>query len=820
MSIRVLLVQHQNHARRLFNHLLTGMDCDVTQCASLDDAADALRRGPVNLVFVDEPLPNARPGEAVRRLRASPVTANALLVALIDRTGERDMSQLVAAGVDEYMVLPAPLEDVQLRLRMLVGIARRIGAPVAEQQAAHPASDRFFESMPDPAFALDRIGTLIAANQRLADLTGYTIGQLLGQPAEFIGLPMAEEIPQLLEKFASSPGRMERITLVRRDMKPVSAVVRYAWLDPEERSIVVGVARETGEQDVQLDAPAPAVRTEPPAFEFDRRGVIRSVTPELAKLLGVSRERLIGQSLRDVLHLDDYDVIPRAIASGQGAAGTVAPIRLKHDSGKWVALEMSGHTRHDADGDDRFVLTSGVEAERSESGPQHIDLLTGLLDRHGFIRCAEAAVGTATRNQLVAMLFLNINHFKHINETYGYVAGDRMIVNVARRLESLLTGSDVLGRVGGDEFAILASGASSHAEALRFAERINHDLSTRPFSIEGSDTYLTASVGIAVGEVGVVAPAELLGQADSAAATAKRSGRGRIHIYEPRLARSKSDRLVLEQDLMQALRRNELLAFYQPEVDLRTGAIVGVEALVRWNHPQRGLIAPSRFIPSAENAGLLDPISQWVLEQATQQAAGWIARFGLRDFTVAVNFSADQFRTEQLISDISAALRRAALRPESFRAELTESVLVEDEPEIARRMSQLRKLGVNLAIDDFGTGYASFSYLRTLPVNQVKVDRTFVSGSGATSGELSLTRSMANVAREEGLDLIVEGIESASQLKRVIELGCSRGQGYYFSRPVGPETIEFLLMAGPYPFANLVNAYAELHGSSSGAAAS
>ncbi len=825
-TMKVLLIQHENHARRLFNHLLDGLGCIVVQTSSFGSASSEFRRGPFDLVFVDEPLPGMKPAEITQRLRRNPATSDATLVALVSRSAESHPSTIVSAGVDDYLALPAPLEEVQLRLAIIVGLTRKIHQRPSASAQGSVEVDRFFENMPDAAFVLDRVGTVVAVNQPLADLTGYSIDALVGQPAEFIGLPMAEEIPQLLEKSASSAGETEEITLVRRDMKTVPASVRYAWLDPDVRSIVIGVVRESpgfGEQTEVASLPGP----DQVSFEFDRRGIIRAISPELADQLGTSRDRIVGGSVKDLVHRDDLGNIPRIMAPTGATESNSATgeLRLRTKDGDWLSLSMRGHESSTGGGSQRFVLSVGQFGQsvrlNATRRPVHgVDRLTGLPDRGGFVRELDRAAQAMPSNGLIVVVLLNIDRFKLVNDKYGYDAGDQVLIELGRRLESLLSFADVLARIGGDEFAIYAGSASSHAEAVQFAERIVSDLSTRPFNVEGNHIYLTPSIGIAIGESGQVALLELLRQADGAAVHAKQSGRGRVHIYEPARESAHSDRLHLEQDLMQALQRDELTVYYQPEVDLTTGAIVGVEALVRWNHPDEGLIVPSRFIPTAESSGLLDPICLWVLEHAVKQTSGWISKFNLPTFNVSVNFSAEQFETQRLVTDISAALRRAGLPPGALRIEITESVLVDEKPEIVERMAQLRRLGVNLAIDDFGTGYASFSYLRSLPINMLKVDRTFVSGSGATSGELSLTRSIATLAREEGLEVVVEGIESARQLTRVLDYGCERGQGYYFSRAVAPETIEFLLMAGPYPFANLIRPVSATQVPASSAAAS
>ncbi len=811
--MKVLLIQHQNHARKLFRHLLSKEDCQVHECASFEAVSGLQRHGPFDLVCIDEPLPDTKPLESIRRLRSLESTTDAAIVALIRNEHERGASALISAGANDYMVLPAPLEEVQQRLSVILGWARRAASNASASNSPSQPKDKFFDSLPDAAVLLDRVGTVVAANERLATLTGYTVQQLIGQPAEFIGLPMAEEMPGLLEEAASARDKLEDVTLVRRDMKPVPAVIRYAWLDPEVRSIVVGVARETGETG-EIGAGQPnsgrGRKARPGYLEFDRQGVIRAANRPLADALRTSRDQLVGSSLRGLIHRDDLSSISRIMAptGGSDAGGVSGKLRLKTGDGEWVELDLVGTAQGSGREGKRFRLEEFVQPADTPYDltpeEQGIDRVTGLVARDEFIESIGQALETNSAGNPVVVLFLDIDRFKLINERHGYATGDRFLAAFAARLKELITFADVAGRIGSDEFALLVGVAGNIDEAESVARAIAEDLLSRSIVVGGKEHLLTASIGIALAEPGTIAPAELLRRADGAATRAKSEGRGKVQTYESSIERRTSDRLELEQDLLQALNRDELVVYYQPEVDLNTGAILGVEALVRWRHPVHGLIEPSRFISTAEDSGLIDPIGLWVLKQSSQDAATWISRYALRDFSLSVNYSANQFLGDNLLMEISSALRRAGLPPAALRVEITESVLIDDHPDVLKRLRQIRRLGVNLAIDDFGTGHASMTYLRSLPVNFLKVDRSFVSGASAQSGELSLTRSIATIAREAGLHVVVEGIETGKQLQRVREIGCRRGQGYYFSRPVAAETIEFLLMAGSQPFAGIL----------------
>jgi diguanylate cyclase (GGDEF)-like protein len=422
------------------------------------------------------------------------------------------------------------------------------------------------------------------------------------------------------------------------------------------------------------------------------------------------------------------------------------------------------------------------------------DSLTGLANRslfrdrveHALARRPGPGVG------LVAVLFLDLDDFKTVNDSLGHVGGDQLLAAVADRLETCLRASDTAARLGGDEFAILLEDLRDESEATNVAQRVI-DALRPPIRIGGTAAVIATSIGIAVSQPGDDGVTELLRNADFAMYQAKHGGKGRYEIFRPSLREAVSERAALEALLRGAENRDELRLHYQPIVDLTDGSIIGIEALVRWNAPGRGLLMPADFIGLAEESGVIVEIGRWVLEHACRDTQTWRQAFGLDGLSVSVNLSARQFQHPDLVAEVGAALASSGLEPSRLVLEITESVLMQTTTATIGKLADLRRIGVRLAIDDFGTGYSSLGYLERFPVDILKIDKTFIDGIGEHGNRPVLARAIVQLGRALGLLVIAEGIEREQQATALRRLGCTRGQGYLFARPLPADEVEPLL---------------------------
>ncbi len=446
------------------------------------------------------------------------------------------------------------------------------------------------------------------------------------------------------------------------------------------------------------------------------------------------------------------------------------------------------------------VLADALERQAVEDAIRERavhDPLTGLPNRVLFVDRLEHALARLGRQEsLAAILFLDLDHFKLVNDSLGHHVGDELLAAAAPRLKHALRGSDTVARFGGDEFGILLEDIASERDAIETAERIAATFA-RPFVLSGSEHFVTTSIGIALATGGERAD-ELIRDADAAMYRAKDRGRARYEVFDEGMRGRAIERLRMENDLRRALERDQLRLEYQPVVSLLNFSIIGVEALLRWRHPDRGEIPPSEFIPIAEENGLIEPIGRWVLENACRQAAQWYAaRPDSAPIAMSVNLSAVQVARRTLPEVVRAALSSTGLDPACLSLEITETVMVRDADGLADILQALKALGVRLVLDDFGTGYSSLSYLTRLPLDVLKVDRSFVDGLGNEPRDTAITETIIAMSRALSLDVVAEGVETSEQVNELSRLGCTAAQGFHFSRAVPAREITDALERGP-----------------------
>ncbi len=521
--------------------------------------------------------------------------------------------------------------------------------------------------------------------------------------------------------------------------------------------------------------------------------VVRYISPSVERILGYTPEEKIGRSVLDatLIHPDDLEVarsaFARILTSPDGSGS--AEVRVLHKDGAWRYIEAVGNNRINDPSINGIVVNYRdiTERKRLEEQLRHQafhDPLTGLPNGALFMDRLEHALARASgRAESLAVLYLDLDRFKLVNDSLGHKAGDELLSVVARRLRGCLRPMDTAARLGGDEFAILLEDIVAEAEARVMAERVGNELQ-RCFEIAGREVVITGSIGIALSTFGREAPEELLRAADVALHRAKSTGKARHEMFNPDMGYKASGRVEIEVDLRRAIEREEFRLYYQPMVELATGRLLGVEALLRWEHPQKGLVTPTEFIPIAEETGLILPLEGWALREACRQAGLWRERHPSRAwFSVSVNLSAKHFQHPYLLEEVAEVLQDTGMNPRCLVIEITESILMDDAESHVATLCELKGLGVQIAIDDFGTGYSSLGYLHRFPVDILKIDRTFVDGLVRESEDAAIVRAVISLAGALRLKVFAEGVQTREQVERLRSLGCELGQGYFFSRP-------------------------------------
>ena len=535
-------------------------------------------------------------------------------------------------------------------------------------------------------------------------------------------------------------------------------------------------------------------------------GAITYQSPAAGSIWGYPADGLLGVSLIALIHPDDqpaaqevWEQVRQSPPDGDEGATRSTGLRLRDQDGTWRQAELVvTNLLHDP-AVDGLVVTIRDVTERKAFEQQLMqqafyDALTGLPNRVLFRdRFEQALVRAARQGNVVGLLFLDLDNFKLVNDGLGHQTGDRLLTEAAARLRSCIRAQDTVARLGGDEFVIILEPLSGEEDALPVAKAITHQFS-RPFTLDGRDVVVTASIGIAISGPGREDAGNLLRDADVAMYRAKGEGRAHYVVFHPSMHADSLARLELENDLRSALIRSELRVYYQPIVMLKSGAFSEVEALVRWQHPTRGLIAPGEFIPIAEETGLIVPLGLWVLEEACRQVAAWhLQRPSQPALTLSVNLSPRQFQQHSLVADVAHALRTAGLPASCLKLEITEGVIMRDVEATIRTLWELKGLGLKLAIDDFGTGYSSLSYLKRLPIDVLKIDRSFVSGIGQDQEDAAIIHAIMALAKSLNLKVTGEGIETAEQAALLGDWGCDQGQGYLYSKPLDSHRAGVLL---------------------------
>jgi diguanylate cyclase (GGDEF)-like protein/PAS domain S-box-containing protein len=551
---------------------------------------------------------------------------------------------------------------------------------------------------------------------------------------------------------------------------------------------IAGLVRGAAEERSEAKFRVLVNHTSDAVLVLDAEGRIRFQTPSAERVLGRSRDELDGELLG--AFLADADRERLVVMLTNPSATATFEWRFAGEDGAWRDLEVvASDLRGDRDVDG-LVLTMRDVTERKQLDNElrrqalH-DALTGLPNRTLFLDRVEHAMERAQRRGgSIAILLLGVDDFKDINDSIGHAGGDRLLASIGARLVSAMPPDSTVARLGGDEFAVLLENSDDDS-ALELAALSVQATFHQPFLVGADELRMSVSIGMALGSPDLLSPDVLLRDADLAMYVAKRSGKDKYEQYLPAMSEEASRRLELGAELRQAIERNELVAFYQPIVEVATGRPVGVEALVRWQHAERGLLPPSQFVPIAESSGLVIPLGRWMLGEACRQAAQW-RELGLvdGDFYVSVNLSARHVQDDELLHDVTDALESSGLAPGALMIEVTETTLIEDLSPAGTTLATLKRLGLRLAVDDFGTGYSSLAYLSNFPLDALKIDKSFIDRVATSVEGETMVRAVVDLAHTLGLTSIAEGVEQPEQADALVRLGCGLAQGFLFARPV------------------------------------
>jgi diguanylate cyclase (GGDEF)-like protein/PAS domain S-box-containing protein len=675
------------------------------------------------------------------------------------------------------------------------------------------------DEMGDAVVVLDATGELREVTSRWTDMLGWSVADSVGK--SFAAFAHPDELGMLRDVFEQAIVSSRMAALTTRGL---CADGSYRWLEVEITNLVhvpliEGLLCVVRDVEERLSAAGRLRRAEerfrvafaaaPIGMTVTAHGVLLEVNEAFAAMLGYTSSELVGVPVAELTVPEDHRIVMAGLAQlGAGEKATHSgEQRYVHRTGRVVLGSVSLSMVHDRD--DGALVIGQIEdiTERREiEGRMHWaarhDDVTGLYNRAYFMERLGESLSTLVAGCRLAVVFLDLDRFKLVNDSLGHGSGDDLLRVVARRLVATMRATDVVARFGGDEFTILLDPAPSEEQVILLAERLADELA-KPIPLATGDVYVTASLGVAFADRAGLSGEHLIRDADAAMYRAKERGRNRIERFDEETHASVVRNLRTGNDLHRALERHEFEVHYQPVWSIRNQQVVGFEALVRWRHPERGLVLPGDFIGLAEDTGLIVPIGAQVLESALQQLARWQEEFDYAALTMAVNLSARQLGSPNLVETLRGALHRASVDPGKVWLEITESALMTDVKASELTLRALRALGVRLSVDDFGTGYSSLTYLKRFPVEGLKIDRSFVDGLGTDEEDGTIVEAVVRLGLALGLKVVAEGVENVVQLDYLATTGCDYGQGHLVSPPVPADELELALRRGALSFGRI-----------------
>lgn len=788
------LVVDDDPAMRLqLREALEKADFAVEEAAGGGAALAAVSRHPPDVVLLDVLMPEMDGFATLAELRKRPEGRDLPVSMVTGLDDQESVRRAYACGATDFIPKPIYWPNLGHHVRHLLRASRAF----TELRESRAYFHSILEDIPFFVCRWATDGTIRFVNDAYCRYFGKTAEELVGH--SFMPLIPAEDRQETREHIASLGPQRPVATHEHRVIRADGEIRWQRWTNralideqgniTEYQSIGEDITEKKQVEEKLLLAREVFENSDELIAITDLRADIIDVNPAFARLTGYSRDEIIGKNMRllrfechDQQFYEHHSRELREVGRWQGE------IRGRHKNGGTFSSLMTINAVKNPDGKPTHFVNISTDITRLKDVEEQLrrlvffDPLTGLPNRELLHDRLQQAVHEAARaGELVAVLFLDLDNFKDINDTLGHPAGDLMLSAVAQRLGDRTRHSDTVARMGGDEFILVLRNTA--ANTISSLAETTLETLARPFVLAGQEVFLTASIGVALYPLDGRNPDELIKKADTAMYHAKSHGKNHCQFFSAEMNLRALERLALQTDLRRALERNEFIVHYQPKIRLDTGEVSGVEALVRWQHPERGLVPPASFIPLAEETGLIVPIGEKVLEVACAQVKSWQAA-GISPLPVAVNLSAVQLRKKGLLSTMERILTETGLAPDLLELEITESAIMQDTEKAIALLRVLQGMGIQVTMDDFGTGYSSLSYLKRFPIGSLKIDRCFINEVLTSADDAEIIRAIIAMAHRLRLKVVAEGVETAEQLAFLRREGCDEVQGYYFARPM------------------------------------
>ncbi|MEJ2456147.1 MAG: EAL domain-containing protein [Candidatus Thiodiazotropha sp.] len=811
--LRVLFIEDSESEFEFLKRTLRrgGLNVSADRVTTKAELDLALSEKSWDLILSNAHLSEISPQEALELLEARQLDIPFILVS--DHIGEEKVVSLLKAGANDFVNFNN-LSRLTPAIERELKEARLRQEAEATKEALHRSENRYrqlVDDSPIPILLIQKNHIVYLNESSRQALSLDRQSNLINQPVSSLFTPeSAELVYTRLNSLEKRVGQPFEATFRRADGKEMHVEVLASSVEHEgtpATQLVFTDITQRKESEAKLQQAVQIIEhTMEGVIITDNEGRITSVNPAFCEITGYSEAEIIHQHL-DTLKSDRHpqefseeiwDKI-RQSGSWRGevwnqrkngevypAWMTVSSVRDEHDSILHYVAVFSD-------------ITSIKQSQTQLEHLAHHDSLTNLPNRLLFEDRLQHAISQSKRQgRQLAVLFLDLDRFKNINDTLGHAMGDELLKEVAKRLQHILRDGDTAARLGGDEFTVLVENLEDPSQAAVVAAKIQESFKT-PYQIAGRELHITTSIGISIYPEDGQTVADLTKNADAAMYQAKEQGRNNYRYYTSELTRTAFERLLLETELRSALNKDQLLLYYQPQISLKNGQMTGAEAVLRWHHPRLGIIPPARFIPLAEESGLIHEIGLWVLKEACEQTR-YLYKQGLFQGRMAINLSVRQIMQTDLILRFEQIIADSDCPPDMLQLEVTEGIFMGQMQQSVPVLDVFKKLGVSIAIDDFGTGYSSLSYLKQLPIDKLKIDRSFIRDLPNDSDAIAITQAIIALGKNLGLHIVAEGVETLAQQALLQKMGCEEGQGYLYSPPVPANAFEEMLLEGSRTF--------------------